>query len=352
MHLFRYRDGDESYDESRTIEAGREAASFACGDVRVALSICYDLRFPELYRALGDVSLILVPAAFTYPTGLAHWELLLRARAVENQCYVLAAAQGGTHPNGRRTFGHSMLVDPWGEVLARHAEGPGVVIGRGRCGAHRRGAGPAAGPRRSRAAQRRTPTMTEAVERAPAARIRVRTVPVLQPFRWLRLGWRDFTRAFGPSLAHGFVAMMAGLGILAAGLHAWPLLPGAFSGFVLVAPILATGLYELSQAPGAGREAAPAARGRRVGARHAAAGVVRLRARDRGHAVGAGLGGDDRAVRQGADHRARRLPAPRRRRRRVEPLPALGRARRAGRRGRVRGARSSRCRCCSSATST
>ncbi len=129
MHLFRYRDGDESYDESRTIEAGREAASFACGDVRVALSICYDLRFPELYRALGDVSLILVPAAFTYPTGLAHWELLLRARAVENQCYVLAAAQGGTHPNGRRTFGHSMLVDPWGEVLARHAEGPGVVVG-------------------------------------------------------------------------------------------------------------------------------------------------------------------------------------------------------------------------------
>ena len=129
MHLFRYRDAGESYDESRTIEAGTAPAAFAAPCGRVALSICYDVRFPELYRALGDVALILVPAAFTYPTGLAHWELLLRARAVENQCYVLAAAQGGTHPNGRRTFGHSMLVDPWGDVLARHAEGPGVVVG-------------------------------------------------------------------------------------------------------------------------------------------------------------------------------------------------------------------------------
>jgi uncharacterized membrane protein len=89
--------------------------------------------------------------------------------------------------------------------------------------------------------------VNEAVQRGPQARIRIRTVPVLQPFRWLQRGWRDFTRAFGPSLAHGFVAMMAGLGILAAGLHAWPLLPGAFSGFVLIAPILATGLYELSK---------------------------------------------------------------------------------------------------------
>ncbi|GIK88111.1 MAG: carbon-nitrogen hydrolase [Betaproteobacteria bacterium] len=129
MHLFRYRDGDESYDESRTIEAGRAPASFDAPCGRVALSICYDVRFPELYRALGDVALILVPAAFTWPTGNAHWELLLRTRAVENQCYLLAAAQGGTHPNGRRTYGHSMLVDPWGEVVARHAEGPGIVVG-------------------------------------------------------------------------------------------------------------------------------------------------------------------------------------------------------------------------------
>ena len=130
MHLFRYRgEGGENYDESRTIEPGSAVAAFdaACG--RVGLSICYDVRFPELYRALGEVALILVPAAFTYPTGLAHWELLLRTRAVENQCYVLAAAQGGVHPNGRRTFGHSMLVDPWGEVVARHAEGPGIVVG-------------------------------------------------------------------------------------------------------------------------------------------------------------------------------------------------------------------------------
>ena len=97
-----------------------------CG--RVGLSVCYDLRFPELYRALGDVALIVVPSAFTYTTGRAHWELLLRARAVENQCYVLAAAQGGTHPGGRRTYGHSLLVDPWGEVVASRDEGEGVVV--------------------------------------------------------------------------------------------------------------------------------------------------------------------------------------------------------------------------------
>jgi len=130
MHLFRFHGaGGESYDESRTIEAGTAPASFDADCGRVALSICYDVRFPELYRAIGEVALILVPAAFTHPTGLAHWELLLRTRAVENQCYLLAAAQGGMHPNGRRTYGHSMLVDPWGEVVARHAEGPGVVVG-------------------------------------------------------------------------------------------------------------------------------------------------------------------------------------------------------------------------------
>ncbi len=96
------------------------------------MSVCYDLRFPELYRGLaaGDgTSLILMPAAFTYTTGQAHWEILLRARAIENQCYVLAAAQGGKHENGRRTWGHSMLVDPWGEVLATLPEGEGVVGG-------------------------------------------------------------------------------------------------------------------------------------------------------------------------------------------------------------------------------
>jgi nitrilase len=93
------------------------------------MSICYDLRFPELFRAMGEVAMIVVPAAFTHTTGQAHWEVLLRARAIENQCYVLASAQGGLHPNGRRTFGHSMLVDPWGEVKAVLPEGEGVVSG-------------------------------------------------------------------------------------------------------------------------------------------------------------------------------------------------------------------------------
>jgi predicted amidohydrolase len=92
------------------------------------MSVCYDLRFPELYRAL-KADVLLVPSAFTYTTGQAHWEVLLRARAIENLAYVLAAAQGGTHENGRRTWGHSMLVDPWGRILAEQAEGAGVVIG-------------------------------------------------------------------------------------------------------------------------------------------------------------------------------------------------------------------------------
>jgi predicted amidohydrolase len=95
----------------------------------VGLSVCYDLRFPELYRRLGTVDLILVPAAFTATTGRAHWETLLRARAIENLCYVLASAQGGRHENGRQTYGHSMLIDPWGGVVAQQAEGAGVVVG-------------------------------------------------------------------------------------------------------------------------------------------------------------------------------------------------------------------------------
>jgi predicted amidohydrolase len=95
----------------------------------VGLSVCYDLRFPELYRNMGDCALMVVPSAFTYTTGEAHWETLLKARAVENQCYVLAAAQGGKHENGRRTWGHSMLIDPWGEIVAVLAESAGVVAG-------------------------------------------------------------------------------------------------------------------------------------------------------------------------------------------------------------------------------
>ncbi|RJG11493.1 carbon-nitrogen hydrolase family protein [Massilia cavernae] len=129
IHLFGFTKGSESYDESRTIVPGESVGSFEAPFGRVGLSVCYDLRFPELYRAMGECVLIVVPAAFTHTTGLAHWEVLLRARAIENQCYVLASAQGGTHANGRRTFGHSMLIDPWGEVKAVLKEGEGVVSG-------------------------------------------------------------------------------------------------------------------------------------------------------------------------------------------------------------------------------
>jgi len=129
IHLFAFARGGERYDEGKTIEPGTTPGAFDAPCGRVGLSVCYDLRFPELYRGLGEMALILVPAAFTATTGAAHWHLLLRARAVENQCYVLAAAQGGAHPNGRRTYGHSLLIDPWGEILDECAEGPGVVVG-------------------------------------------------------------------------------------------------------------------------------------------------------------------------------------------------------------------------------
>lgn len=129
IHLFGFTKGEESYDESRTILPGTAVASFEAPFGKVGLSVCYDLRFPELYRALGVCSLIVVPAAFTYTTGKAHWEILLRARAIENQCYVLAAAQGGKHSNGRRTWGRSMLIDPWGEIRDVLPEGEGVVTG-------------------------------------------------------------------------------------------------------------------------------------------------------------------------------------------------------------------------------
>jgi nitrilase len=140
IHLFCFDNGRERYDEGLVLLAGSEPVAFtaAVSDVfapiRVGLSICYDLRFPELYRALMATpgqplcDLIAVPAAFTHTTGRAHWELLLRARAVENQCYVIASAQGGLHENGRRTWGHSMVIDPWGEVLAVQPEGEGVIL--------------------------------------------------------------------------------------------------------------------------------------------------------------------------------------------------------------------------------
>jgi len=130
IHLFRYDNGRESYDEARVLEAGSEPVALQAGPLRLGLSVCYDLRFPELYRALcrPPCDLLSVPAAFTHTTGRAHWELLLRARAVENQCYVIAPAQGGLHENGRRTWGHSMVVDPWGDVLGVRPEGEGVVV--------------------------------------------------------------------------------------------------------------------------------------------------------------------------------------------------------------------------------
>jgi predicted amidohydrolase len=129
IHLFGFRQGAECYDESATIEAGRQPVAFNTSFGRIGLSICYDLRFPELYRALGVPDLLLIPAAFTETTGRAHWEILLRARAIENQCYVLAAAQGGQHENGRETHGNSMLIDPWGTIIDRKLKGPGIVIG-------------------------------------------------------------------------------------------------------------------------------------------------------------------------------------------------------------------------------
>ena len=127
IHLFCYDNGREQYDEGRVLEAGDAPVAVQAGPLRIALSVCYDLRFPELFRSLPPADLLSVPAAFTYTTGEKHWELLLRARAVENQAYVIAPAQGGLHENGRRTWGHTMIVDPWGEVLACLPEGEGVV---------------------------------------------------------------------------------------------------------------------------------------------------------------------------------------------------------------------------------
>ena len=133
IHLFGFQTSKERYQESETIEAGDTPGLLKLAinnqEWTFGLSICYDLRFPELYRALGTVDCHIIPAAFTYTTGQAHWEILLRARAIENQCYVLASAQGGTHLNQRRTWGHSMLIDPWGEVLGDLPAGEGFISG-------------------------------------------------------------------------------------------------------------------------------------------------------------------------------------------------------------------------------
>ena len=132
IHLFAFDNGQESYDESRVLEPGTTPVCFSLPSRdgytwRVGLSVCYDLRFGELYRAL-QADVLLVPSAFTYTTGQAHWETLLRARAIENLAYVAAPAQGGQHANGRTTWGHTMVVGSWGDVLAQRAEGAGVVL--------------------------------------------------------------------------------------------------------------------------------------------------------------------------------------------------------------------------------
>jgi deaminated glutathione amidase len=136
IHLFTLNQGAEQFDESLTIVPGTQPVQFSLKDGqqswRIGLSICYDLRFAELFRAVSPFGarcdIIFVPSAFTHTTGQDHWEVLLRARAIENQCYIVAPAQGGVHENGRRTWGHSLIADPWGTVLNCHREGEGVVL--------------------------------------------------------------------------------------------------------------------------------------------------------------------------------------------------------------------------------
>ncbi|MRD56595.1 carbon-nitrogen hydrolase family protein [Betaproteobacteria bacterium LSUCC0115] len=146
LHLFAFSNGTESYDESRSIAHGspptpcqigaadlsRQSVQWPMPLLHLAQSVCYDIRFPEFYRLLGrdhPLDLIVVTAAFTWTTGQAHWELLLRARAIENQCWLLASAQGGDHDNGRRTWGQSLLINPWGQIVAQQASGEGLVTG-------------------------------------------------------------------------------------------------------------------------------------------------------------------------------------------------------------------------------
>jgi predicted amidohydrolase len=133
IHLFDVEVGDgQVYRESAGVTGGDETVVVPVGPFKVGLSVCYDLRFPELYRRLidGGADVLLVPAAFTLMTGKDHWHVLLRARAIESQAYVIAAAQWGRHPKGRTTYGKSLVVDPWGDVIAQAPEGPGVVFAR------------------------------------------------------------------------------------------------------------------------------------------------------------------------------------------------------------------------------
>ena len=128
IHLFGLDLGNEQYVEAKTIEAGDAIVVVDTPFGKIGLSICYDLRFPELYRAMGEVDILVVPSAFTETTGKAHWESLVRTRAIENLCYMIAPAQGGYHLSGRETHGNSMIVDPWGIILDRLPRGSGVVL--------------------------------------------------------------------------------------------------------------------------------------------------------------------------------------------------------------------------------
>jgi predicted amidohydrolase len=128
IHLFNLTLGNESYNEAQTIEPGNQVVVIDSPFGRIGLAICYDLRFPELFRAMKDVNIIVLPSAFTATTGKVHWEPLIRARAIENLSYVIAAAQGGYHVSGRETHGHSMIVDPWGRIMDELQRGSGVVI--------------------------------------------------------------------------------------------------------------------------------------------------------------------------------------------------------------------------------
>ena len=132
IHLFDVvlEDSNESYNESETIESGNDVVVVDSPFGKLGMAVCYDLRFPELFRAMADVGMevCVLPSAFTNLTGRAHWESLLRARAIENLCYMIAPDQGGYHKNGRETYGDSMIIDPWGVVLNRLPHGTGVVV--------------------------------------------------------------------------------------------------------------------------------------------------------------------------------------------------------------------------------
>jgi len=130
IHLFDAEAGGECYRESDLIRPGDSPVYIKEKDWNIGLSICYDVRFPELYRhySASGCDILSIPSAFTAATGKVHWQTLLRARAIENQCYVLAAGQWGIHPGGRQTWGHSMMIDPWGKVMAELPEGEGMIV--------------------------------------------------------------------------------------------------------------------------------------------------------------------------------------------------------------------------------